>query len=695
MTQNYQTTTILYYTFFLPGVLLHELVYWLAAGMLNVRASQTLKWPDAQEVGELKLNFVQLASRTDPYRKAIITAAPLVAGIALIWIIASTRLNMPLVVATLESGSADAVTNAAILLFNAPDFWLWAYVIFAIGNTMFPIHVKDLAPWRFIFGAIIAVISALFVIGLGAEIFEAASPTLAGLLAALQISVILVIGVDIVITAVLGTIEAIIERITGNSATFRNGKMMTMTLAEAQAERRKARERAQKQAQRQQKPSSQGLMSVYALSFPIPGSPGQEPITSLEPPAAATAPEVPADAPPPAPELPTTPETEEELAARITFSGLSTTPVDASPDVASSDSAEPPYDAPEDTDAAPDEAEGQRAAQILFRTAQPNDRWAQADEMPPTASESADKTTSNLDESEADDTNDAVLAPLTPAQTSPSVPHEAQNDAQNKDDGAAQSAQPATQRRPLRIMPFEAAPPEKTTPPKQRPHDLSARLRALEDKAGIEPARAEEPDNGEAQDKGMARTSSPAADGRTRFRTPQDEVATDNTLDEELPLAPHPAFDSLRARLAELQSAENPDTDDETPATAAPPRRMTISPFSIPTTRVDEDEDSEDEDESIRRRGRSEARNIFADLSLPSTETEDDDQDEAAASRPALPRLPRSRPVPKPTAKAQDEADEAGEDTEDPGEDDDIVYEDVEEYIPDDDNDISVDYDGD
>ena len=64
LTKNLQTTTILYYTFFLPGVVLHEFIYWLVAGILNVRAERAIAWPEAQAIAELKLNFIKLARNT-------------------------------------------------------------------------------------------------------------------------------------------------------------------------------------------------------------------------------------------------------------------------------------------------------------------------------------------------------------------------------------------------------------------------------------------------------------------------------------------------------------------------------------------------------------------------------------------------------------------------------------------------------
>ncbi len=280
-THNYQTTTILYYTFFLPGVVLHEVVYWLTAGVLNVRAEHSIQWPDAQEIGELKLNFVQISNRAAAWRKAIISISPLLAGIIATWFIAENILQITAAVAVMGSGELSAIAEGISVLTAAPNFWLWVYIIFTIANTMFPQIPKDLQGWRAMLLAAAAIFLALTVIGLGGEIFAVLSPTIDALIDTLLTTIIFLIVVDFVTVLILGTIEYMIERITGHSATFKGGKMYTMTREEAQEERRKERERERRRAERQRKAEEALPANVYALAFPIPGSPSEIPVTQL------------------------------------------------------------------------------------------------------------------------------------------------------------------------------------------------------------------------------------------------------------------------------------------------------------------------------------------------------------------------------------------------------------------------------
>ena len=140
LTRNFQTTTILYYTFFLPGVFLHELTYWLGAGIFNVRATVSIPFfkkevpppkDDKQaktttvevpkpppsntiDISKLKPNFVTLdfgtargrgkQAQKGVYRKAFISVLPLLVALVVIWLIADNIFNLMGVVATMASG---------------------------------------------------------------------------------------------------------------------------------------------------------------------------------------------------------------------------------------------------------------------------------------------------------------------------------------------------------------------------------------------------------------------------------------------------------------------------------------------------------------------------------------------------------------------------------------------------------------
>ncbi|MEM9954254.1 MAG: hypothetical protein AAF846_21770 [Chloroflexota bacterium] len=285
-THNYQTTTILYYTFFMPGVILHEVVYYLMAGIMNVRAERRIKWPDEQDVAELKLNFVKLAPRTSAFRKAIITSAPLLVGLVVVWLIANNIFDIMAVVERMSSGELVDIVAGFELLLSAPLFWLWVYFIFTIANTMFPTTPKDLRGWRSVLIGLGVVAVALLVIGIGGEIFEALQTPLNIIITVLIQTFVLLILIDLLMVVLLGLIEYTIERITGHSATFRKNKLITMTRQELLEEREKEREREQKRREREQRrkdANTGGPATIYAMTFDIPDAPSKDTITQLEP----------------------------------------------------------------------------------------------------------------------------------------------------------------------------------------------------------------------------------------------------------------------------------------------------------------------------------------------------------------------------------------------------------------------------
>lgn len=284
LSKDFHTTTILYYTFFLPGVVLYEVTYWLVAGILDVRADRAISWPEKQGIGELRLNFVKLHKSAGAVKVGIISLAPLVAGILAVWHIAANIINVGGFINAMSSGRPADLSVAIGKLTSAPDFWLWVYIIFAISNTMLPDY-KALRGLRVVGVILVVAAVGLFLIGIGDEVVsQTLTGPVAGALNTLAGIFAVMIAVNLVMTGLLGLAESTIERITGASATFVNGKMVTMTRAEMLAQRAKEAEQARKarQAKERAAPAASGPPSVYKLSFPIPGPPGKEAVSQTE-----------------------------------------------------------------------------------------------------------------------------------------------------------------------------------------------------------------------------------------------------------------------------------------------------------------------------------------------------------------------------------------------------------------------------
>ncbi len=185
-------------------------------------------------------------------------------------------LDLNAIIATMGRGSFEDVGAALSLLISTPDIWLWVYLIFAIASTMMPDR-EALKGWRPILIGAGVLIAVLYLLGVAQQVFldTLATPITEGL-NRLALTFAVVIAIDLLVTGVLGTIEAIIERITGDSATFQNGKLIAMTREEMQRQREQQRAKQERQRQQAQVRTAAGPPSIYKLPLPIPEAPGRD-----------------------------------------------------------------------------------------------------------------------------------------------------------------------------------------------------------------------------------------------------------------------------------------------------------------------------------------------------------------------------------------------------------------------------------
>ncbi len=258
---------------------LHQFVYWLIAGVFNVRADRAITWPAEQAIGELRLDFIRLAKGTDRLRIALISLAPLIAGLAAIWLISNHVLNVQSILDVVATGQWDNLPAALAKLTATPDFYIWVYIVFTISNTMMP-SFTDLKPLRIVVIVLIGGVAASLIFHIADEaILRALSGPIRNGLQVLAGTFAVMMAFDLLAVAVLGTIEALIERVTGDSATFQNGKMITMSREELQ--RLREQEQAKKDRERSRRASTpSGPPSIYKVQFPIPDLPGREAATA-------------------------------------------------------------------------------------------------------------------------------------------------------------------------------------------------------------------------------------------------------------------------------------------------------------------------------------------------------------------------------------------------------------------------------
>lgn len=212
LTNEPRSATVLYYVILFPGVFVHEFVQWLVAGALNVETQRVMVWPEAQEDGTLRLDFVQVKN-AGRFTMAIIGAAPLIVGLGLILFISNRILDFDAFLVALQTGDITVIGPAARELASKPDFYLWLYLMFALANAMLPTP-EERSGWIIVLGLFAGVLAFLVIIGVGDVLIETFTGPVAhgvnllttafGTILALQLGAILIIGF----------FEEILERIT-------------------------------------------------------------------------------------------------------------------------------------------------------------------------------------------------------------------------------------------------------------------------------------------------------------------------------------------------------------------------------------------------------------------------------------------------------------------------------------------------
>jgi hypothetical protein len=718
VTHNYQTTTILYYTIFLPGVFLHELVYWLVAGALGVHAGRSIKWPEQQEIGELKLNFVQISNRAGVYRKAIISAAPMILGLVFIWYIAANVFDIMAVVSIMSSGDLRQVAFAIDLLLGAPLFWLWIYIIFTVANTMYPTIPKDLRGWRTILIGIAALIFAIVLLGIGGEVFDVLQTPLSSLIAVLQIILALIIGVDILVVLVLGTIEYTIERITGHSATIQGGKLVTMTRQEAIDDRQKERERERRRVERQRnRAATVGPSSVYLLPFSMPGAPGEEAITQVV--------EEPTETP-----VIEKDEEQKDIATPMPLfgglaertSGISTEEVPSEEDKERRESISARIKTPEGRSPVPapktkPSEKEEKAAQKIAKPSQPS-LIGDDDKQEDTAKSPAPRFAKSVAAAKSDDTSaekpkppiaSRFGKPLSQAKPDESVEDIDDDKQEDRPKSPAASRFASSPSRPKISQPslLEDDDDDKQEDTVKSP----AASRFPSPFARPKPTAINEEKNSEGdevEERPSVVVGRPATASRLTELDDEDEVA-----DEDEVIAARPEDLVPRTTRFGLKKPSSEEDTDEKPQS----KRFSASPFSRPTgdenkrpaasfgasrfgapkpIADEENDDDEELDASILRQGRGKdaISSLFGRLDDDSDENEDESVGSSLGNfrRPTISsstsRFGSSRPVPKPISDSIDDDEIIDDDAE-------LAYEDIDDEYLDDDEYFDENYDDD
>lgn len=212
LTNDKQSATVLYYLILAPGVFVHEFTQWLVAGALNVPTRRVMAWPEAQEDGTLRLDFVQIQG-AGWLRSALIGAFPFIVGTGLIWLISNEILNLQHFFDALATGDITLIGPALREVGSTPDFYLWLYLLFAISNAMLPTPA-DRKGWPLLIGVFAVTLGFLILIGVGQQLYDTFTGPVAHGLNVLTAAFSTVLAVEVGAIFLIGVTEEVIERLT-------------------------------------------------------------------------------------------------------------------------------------------------------------------------------------------------------------------------------------------------------------------------------------------------------------------------------------------------------------------------------------------------------------------------------------------------------------------------------------------------
>ncbi len=212
LTDDPDAAVVLYAMPLLPGIILHEFSHAFAAILLGVRVGRISIRP--KRAGQrIQLGFVPV-EKTDVVRASLIGLAPLLAGSAAILLIGYWVFGISTVGAALVAGDWANLTTGLLRALKASDAWIWAYVIFAVGNTMLPSRA-DRQAWTPVILFLLLIGVLIWAVGLGPAVVESLSEPITTALHWQATMCTLTIAVDLPFILLLALGEKLLERVKG------------------------------------------------------------------------------------------------------------------------------------------------------------------------------------------------------------------------------------------------------------------------------------------------------------------------------------------------------------------------------------------------------------------------------------------------------------------------------------------------
>ena len=219
LTGSPEIALVLYALPLLPGIILHELSHAVAALLLGARVGRISIRPKL--IGQrVQLGFVPV-EKTDALRASLVGLAPLLVGSGFILLIGYAVFDIGVLGSALVAGDWSGVLDGLAGMLAVPDIWVWAYFVFAVGNTMLPSRA-DRQAWLPVLLFLLVAFVLVWVAGLGPVVVSKLAEPLTVALHWLATMCTLILIVDLPFALAIMLSEKLLERVKGYQVEYQN-----------------------------------------------------------------------------------------------------------------------------------------------------------------------------------------------------------------------------------------------------------------------------------------------------------------------------------------------------------------------------------------------------------------------------------------------------------------------------------------
>jgi hypothetical protein len=206
-TRNIRLATLALFLLLLPGIFIHEAAHWVTARLLGLKAGKFRVWPKLQ--GKTIGMGSVTVQRGALWQDSLVGSAPLLVGTGFVAVIANQIFAADRIAALMLGGRwADGLAGFWSALGN-PDAAIWAYLLFAVANAMMP-SASDREPLKPLLLYLAGIVLLYLILGFPVSHFAAALAWLTPTLEIVTSALIFTALLDLLILAVLWTVELLL-----------------------------------------------------------------------------------------------------------------------------------------------------------------------------------------------------------------------------------------------------------------------------------------------------------------------------------------------------------------------------------------------------------------------------------------------------------------------------------------------------